>query len=354
MLAGFMLCGYFVSPIFVDMLILIFLTGSVYEMRKCLKDAGYDMYISPAVVMLLFAYPSFYLMQHFIGGGSVSVSAGIQGLLFVALASIMLCLSIFTFRPLMKKHSAKSMAKSENDAACDAEITENIENDGNQSGNNVADNSQPEKNKVICDGKSGEVAVLKGNLNDLLANVFIIIYPMLFLSSAWILGYKYSALFGVLFVIFVPIIGSDLFAYVIGSTIGKRKLCPSISPKKTVAGALGGLLGGVVAAILFWVIFEYVGSVAPAFAAGCRYVPFISHSVDGWMWKSALIYLALGLVCGAISELGDLAASSIKRAIGIKDYGKIFPGHGGFMDRIDSVMYCIVVLLIAFSCIYGY
>ena len=177
---------------------------------------------------------------------------------------------------------------------------------------------------------------------------------MLFLSAAWILSYKYSALFAVLFVIFVPIIGSDMFAYFVGSAIGGKKLCPKISPKKTVAGAVGGLLGGMVVAIAFWAVFEYAGSVAPKFAEACRYVPFISHSDVGWMWKSALIYLAIGLICGAVSELGDLAASAIKRAIGIKDYGKIFPGHGGFMDRIDSVMYCIVVLLVAFTCIYGY
>jgi len=331
MLAGFTLCGYFVSPIFVDMLILIFLAGAVYGMRKCFKQAGYDMYISPAIVMLVLAYPSFYLMQHFIGGGSSSVSSGIQGMLFVLLISVMLCLSIFTFRPMMKKHSI--CAKDEDCA---------------------------EKNYISADMPTvenitqGEITPPKSNINNLLANVFILIYPMLFLSAAWILSYKYSALFAVLFVIFVPIIGSDMFAYFVGSAIGGKKLCPKISPKKTVAGAVGGLLGGMVVAIAFWAVFEYAGSVAPKFAEACRYVPFISHSDVGWMWKSALIYLAIGLICGAVSELGDLAASAIKRAIGIKDYGKIFPGHGGFMDRIDSVMYCIVVLLVAFTCIYGY
>ncbi len=313
-LAGFMVCGYFVSPIFVDMLILIFLAGAVYEMRKCLKDVGYDMYISPTVVALVCAYPVFYLMQHFIGG-----SAGIQGLLIVFLVSFMMCLSIFTFRPLMRK-------KKDVQQAADGE------------------------NEI----QSGVSEIKKGNINDLLANVFVIVYPMIFMSVAWVIGYKYSAIFAVLFAVVVPIIGSDMFAYFLGSLIGGKKLCPSISPKKTVAGGVGGLLGGMVMAILFWVVFEYVGSLAPKFAAGCGYIPFISHSDGGWMWKSALIYLAIGLVCGAVSEIGDLAASSIKRAIGIKDYGKIFPGHGGFMDRIDSVMYCLVVLLISFSCIYGY
>lgn len=339
-LAGFMLCGYFVSPIFVDMLILVFLAGSVYEMRKCFQDAGYDMYVSPAVAVLVLSYPTFYLMQHFIGKGSTSVSVGIQGLLFVALAGVVLCLSIFTFRPLMKGKAKR--AQNEKDSS-DAQR------------NNASDNAPSVAPETAVEAESAEVAQpIKGNLNDLLANVFIIVYPMLFLSSAWILSYKYSALFAILFAIFVPNVGSDMFAYFVGSLIGGKKLCPSISPKKTVAGAIGGLIGGMVVATVFWVVFEYVGSIAPAFASGCSYVPFISHGVDGWMWKSALIYLALGLICGAVSEIGDLAASSIKRAIGIKDYGKIFPGHGGFMDRIDSVMYCIVVLLVAFACIYGY
>ena len=338
-LAGFMLCGYFVSPIFVDMLILIFLAGSVYEMRKCFKESGYDMYLSPAIVMLICAYPAFYLMQHFIGKGGTSVSAGVQGLLIVLLVSVMLCLSIFTFRPLMKKRAQTS--------AGGESIDQNsvVKNDENSDDNDCHDKKQ---------NANGTDQIVKGNLNDLLANVFIIVYPMLFLSAAWILSYKYSALFAVLFAVLVPIIGSDTFAYFVGSLIGGKKLCPSISPKKTVAGAIGGLIGGMIISILFWVVFEYVGDTATAFVEGCRYVPFIPHSDGGWMWKSALIYLAIGLICGAVSEIGDLAASSIKRAIGIKDYGKIFPGHGGFMDRIDSVMYCLVVLLIAFTCIYGY
>ena len=172
--------------------------------------------------------------------------------------------------------------------------------------------------------------------------------------SAWIVSYKYSALFAVPFAILVPIIGSDTFAYWFGSMIGGKKLCPKISPKKTIAGGVGGLVGGMAVSMLFWLLFEMFADKYPTFISGCGYTAFFAHDVSGWQWKSALVYLAIGLICGAISELGDLAASRIKRAIGIKDYGKIFPGHGGFMDRIDSVMYCLVVLLVAFSCIYGY
>lgn len=316
LVAGFMVLGYFVSPIFVDMLILFFMSGSVYEMYKCFKGAGYKMFVSPIVLMLVGAYPVFYLMQHFIGGGATDVSAGVQGLLMVFLASCMLALTIFTFKP------AKRSKKELDDAIREGVVLE--EEDG------------------ACE------------LKDLLANVFVLVYPVLFLSLAWVISYKYSAIFAILFAVFVPILGSDTFAYWFGSMIGGKKLCPKISPKKTVAGGIGGLVGGMVLSILFWVVFELCADSYPMFIQTCGYVAFISHDVSGWQWKSALIYLAIGLICGAISELGDLAASRIKRAIGIKDYGKIFPGHGGFMDRIDSVMYCLVVLIIAFSLIYRY
>lgn len=314
LVAGFMVCGYFVSPIFIDMLILLFLAGAVYEMYKCFKDAGYKMFVAPVVFMLVTAYPVFYTMQHFVGDEKSTF--GVQGLLIVLLVSSMLALTIFTFKPA--KHSKKDFE-------------------------NALENGDVLKDEQGACG-----------LKDLLANIFVLVYPMLFLMTAWVISYKYSALFAVLFAILVPILGSDAFAYWFGSMIGGKKLCPKISPKKTIAGGVGGLVGGMVLAILFWVVFELCADKYPVFIQNCGYTYFIAHDVVGWQWKSALIYLAIGLVCGAISELGDLAASRIKRAIGIKDYGKIFPGHGGFMDRIDSVMYCLVILLIAFSCIYRF
>lgn len=302
-MAGFMVAGYFVSSIFVDMLILIFLCGGMYEMYKCFKDAGYKMFITPSIFLLVTAYPVFYLMQHYMG-------AGAQGLLMVLVAAAMIVMSIFTFKPA--KHTQEEVDKAK-------EMGTDLELDSQKA----------------C------------TLKDLLANMFIIVYPMMFLSLAWIISYKYCAIFAILYAIAVPVLGADSFAYWFGSMIGGKKLCPKISPKKTVAGGIGALVGAMIVSIIFWVVFEYF-NLLPG------YISFISHDVVGWEWKTALIYLAVGLVCGFIGELGDLAASRIKRAIGIKDYGKIFPGHGGFMDRIDSIMYCLVVLLIVFSCVYGY
>lgn len=106
----------------------------------------------------------------------------------------------------------------------------------------------------------------------------------------------------------------DTFAYYAGRFFGKRKLCPEVSPKKTVAGAIGGVLGGTVGVILWYII-----------------VP-----VKGISWYEPVI---LGMVGTVISQVGDLVASSIKRHVGIKDYGKIMPGHGGILDRFDSILY---------------
>lgn len=188
----------------------------------------------------------------------------------------------------------------------------------------------------------------RNKLKDLTSNVFIMVYPMLALSMAWLLSFKYAAIYAIVFAVMIPL-AADTFAYFSGSIIGGKKLCPSISPKKTVAGAVGGLFGAVLISVVFFLLFDYF-----ALLPKCGYVPFIAHSVEGWEWKSALIYLAIGIIGGAVAEIGDLAASRIKRELNIKDYGKIFPGHGGAMDRLDSIMSGILVLLVAFTAIYGF
>lgn len=357
-LVGAIVATYFVSGIFVDMLILVFAAGSAYEMFKCFKKAGYKMFAAPPIFVLLTAYPVFYLMEYYLGDG-VNASAGLQGLAIVLLAGVMLCLTIFTFKPaakpLIEKTETPDANSTENnttDSAADK--TENAAISDYVVENATVENSVAEVNvKNGAVENNAAVKVLQDSktcgLADLLANVFILIYPLTFLSMAWVISYKYCAIFAVMYAVAVPILGSDTFAYFFGVTIGGKKLCPKISPKKTIAGAVGGIFGALVATIAFWLFFEYY-NVLPE----CGYVPFISHTVDGWAWKTALIYLAIGLVGGVVSELGDLAASRIKRAIGVKDYGNIFPGHGGFMDRMDSLMYCIVVLLVAFTAIYGY
>lgn len=179
-------------------------------------------------------------------------------------------------------------------------------------------------------------------LKDLLATIFSLIYPMALVSLAFALSREFpcGGTFAISFAIFLPVF-SDTFAYLVGSTLGKRKLCPSISPKKTVAGAIGGLLGSVLCAVTFFLLFDLY-AVIPV-----GYVTF-SDSVA----VRAVVFVVLGIVGGVLAEIGDLAASRIKRSMNIKDFGNIFPGHGGVLDRLDSIMFTLVMLFTAFTFMY--
>lgn len=179
-------------------------------------------------------------------------------------------------------------------------------------------------------------------LKDLLATIFSLIYPMALVSLAFALSREFpcGGTFAISFAIFLPVF-SDTFAYLVGSTLGKRKLCPSISPKKTVAGAVGGLLGSVLCAVTFFLLFDLY-AVIPV-----GYVSF-SDSVA----VRAVVFVVLGIVGGVLAEIGDLAASRIKRTMNIKDFGNIFPGHGGVLDRLDSIMFTLVMFFTTFTFMY--
>lgn len=113
---------------------------------------------------------------------------------------------------------------------------------------------------------------------------------------------------------------SDTGAFVAGSLWGKRKLCPQISPKKTVEGALGGLILNVAAMLVFGYVFHVLFY---AYQVNISYLTLLLIAVGGW----------------AMSILGDLSFSMIKRSCQIKDFGELIPGHGGILDRFDSVIF---------------
>jgi len=112
---------------------------------------------------------------------------------------------------------------------------------------------------------------------------------------------------------------TDTCAYFAGVKLGKHKLCPKISPKKTVEGAIGGIVGTAVLNTCFALLFN----------------AFFLHEVKVNVWAIALFSVPLSIV----SMIGDLTASIYKRNFGEKDYGKLFPGHGGVMDRFDSLVF---------------
>ncbi len=117
---------------------------------------------------------------------------------------------------------------------------------------------------------------------------------------------------------------ADSGAYFAGTFLGKHKLCPNISPKKTVEGFIGGLLTNGVFAVAFNAVYANI----------CA-----SNNID--IEVNYVVSFMLGAVCAAVGLLGDLSASIIKRQCNIKDYGKLFPGHGGMVDRFDSVMFVV-------------
>ena len=110
---------------------------------------------------------------------------------------------------------------------------------------------------------------------------------------------------------------SDSAALFTGMACGRHKMAPLVSPHKTVEGALGGIAGGVVGMVIFRIMFYF-----------CTLVPL--HI--GWC-------VVIGLAGALMGELGDLSFSVIKRQVGIKDYGRLLPGHGGVLDRFDSVLF---------------
>ena len=115
---------------------------------------------------------------------------------------------------------------------------------------------------------------------------------------------------------------SDTFALFIGVRFGRHRLSPEISPKKSMEGSVAGIVASVIFAVLVPVI---AGAISP--------------EPRPPLWAFAL----LGLCAGALSQIGDLTASLIKRHCGVKDYGALFPGHGGMMDRMDGILFCGVV-----------
>lgn len=151
---------------------------------------------------------------------------------------------------------------------------------------------------------------------------FMTIYITLFMSYIPRL-YSEMGLFAMLLV-FIVAWGSDTAAYFCGTFFGKHKLIPKVSPKKTVEGSLGA----VIITSLLCVLYVFIMN-------KCN-LPLMGETPTAEIYVR---YAVFGFVSSVLSQLGDLAASAIKRDVGIKDYGKIFPGHGGFVDRFDSVIF---------------
>lgn len=165
----------------------------------------------------------------------------------------------------------------------------------------------------------------KINIHDVAISAFGFLYVGFLISHIILIRNIDSMGIVIVWLPFICAWGSDTGAYFVGSTIGKRKLAPVLSPHKSVEGAIGGV---VTAAIL---------------AGIYGYVAYLLQYTDYNMTVACVVFGAIGSI---FSQIGDLAASSVKRYTKIKDYGKIMPGHGGVLDRFDSVIFTTPIIYI--------
>ncbi|MBQ7066302.1 MAG: phosphatidate cytidylyltransferase [Lachnospiraceae bacterium] len=157
----------------------------------------------------------------------------------------------------------------------------------------------------------------KYHANQVMATAFSFLYGPIMLSYIYLTRNLEDGIY-LVWLIFISSWICDTCAYLVGSAIGKHKMAPVLSPKKSVEGAIGGVAGAVLVGVLYGYVMVHFN---------------LLELNNIWM---------IGVITGigaVISQIGDLAASAIKRNFNIKDYGKLIPGHGGIMDRFDSVMF---------------
>ncbi len=168
----------------------------------------------------------------------------------------------------------------------------------------------------------------KINIHDVCSTIMGVFYIAFMLGNIYLIRESENGIYMV-WLIFICAFCSDTGAYFTGSAIGKHKLTPVLSPKKTYEGAIGGILfTAIVCGFYGYCIYEFW------------------HIGKENMF---LLYAVLGVIGSVTAQIGDLVASSIKRFVNIKDYGKIMPGHGGVLDRFDSVLFTSPLIFIFIS-----
>lgn len=161
---------------------------------------------------------------------------------------------------------------------------------------------------------------VKYNFIDVSTTILGFLYVGIFFSFIVLINQKIYGNY-LVWLVFISSWLCDTTAYYVGKSLGKTKLCPKVSPKKTIEGSLGGLLGSAVACTLFGVVISKYNVSIPLY-----------H------------YFIIGVLCGVFCQFGDLVASSIKRYANVKDYSNLIPGHGGILDRFDSILFSSVVV----------
>jgi phosphatidate cytidylyltransferase len=161
---------------------------------------------------------------------------------------------------------------------------------------------------------------LKYTFIDVSVTLLGFIYCGILFSFVYLVSAKSSGGF-LVWLIFIGSWLSDTSAFYSGKFFGKHKLSPRVSPKKTIEGSIGGLVGATLFSGIFGVVVQGYVNIMPIYN-----------------------YFIIGALCGLFGQLGDLVASSIKRYVQIKDYSNLIPGHGGILDRFDSIIFSATVV----------
>lgn len=154
----------------------------------------------------------------------------------------------------------------------------------------------------------------KHHVNEIFEVFFGLIYVSVMIATVYLTREMHHG-FYLVWLIFIASWGSDTCAYCVGMLVGKHKLAPVLSPKKSIEGAIGGVIGAVLIALVYSVL-----------------IPASFHDIG-------MPYMIIAAIGAVISQIGDLSASGIKRMFKVKDYGHLIPGHGGILDRFDSVIF---------------
>lgn len=165
-------------------------------------------------------------------------------------------------------------------------------------------------------------------------NIFL--YPIVMLSFLFAINHSgYNIGYIGIILSFAVAMLTDTFAYLFGSAMGKKKLIPEVSPNKTVVGMIGGFVGGIVGSLGIFFLFYY-----------CNFFE-LQNMVS--LWRGITIFAVIAIFGSFLNQIGDLVESAYKRKIGIKDFSEVFPGHGGFMDRVDGLMFASTFIYLIFT-----
>lgn len=273
-----------VSLYFFDALILVMIYACAFEVFSCLKktkkQVSYIVFVYPICLFLIFAFVSETKM-----------------VLPLILLSVILIFFYLSAKELIKNAINRKKA--------------------------IATQDEGEVNQKI--------------FSEALNSLNVIVYPMSVLGLMF--GLNHLGLnvgFVGIIMAFSITIFTDVFAYLFGRMIKGKKLCPEISPNKTISGMIFGAVGGVIVAVVGYVLFAHLGLLGDVFA-GLR------------VYETIIIFVSLGLVGTFLTQFGDLVESAFKRKAGVKDLGKILPGHGGVMDRVDGLMFTSALVYILFT-----